>query len=61
MRTPTNAIGFQVELLTPFGWRVSGFKPPYATREEAESAMAERSAAAPGREFRIMPALDTRP
>lgn len=59
MRTATNAIGFQVEVLTGgSGWRVTGFKPPYETRDEAKDAMAELVAAAPGQEYRVMPVLE---
>ena len=61
MRTATNAIGFQVEVLTAYGWCVCGFMSPYVTRGEANKDMAERTAAAPGREYRVMPALSAQP
>jgi hypothetical protein len=59
MRTATNHLGYQAEILTLFGWRAAGFhRTPYDTREEVQAAMDALSAAAPDREFRVYVALE---
>jgi hypothetical protein len=59
MRLATNHVGYQVEILTPFGWRVAGFRPPHATREETKAVMDALVAEAPDREFRVCEAVAT--
>lgn len=62
MRTATNQVGFNVEILTPeYGWRPVGFKTPFDTRDLAVVERDALLALAPTREFRIMPALEARP
>lgn len=60
-RTATNQIGFNVQVLSPFGWRVVGFGKPYASREDAEKAMSElRVLDTMNREYRVYSALAPR-
>lgn len=61
MRTATNQAGFVVEVLTPEGWRKSGFGPAHDTRDQAQIVMAGRRISAPELEWRVMPELEVRP
>lgn len=58
MRTATNHAGYEVQTMTPYGWRQVGFGAPHSTRELAQADMAELTAAAPDREFRVYPAME---
>jgi hypothetical protein len=60
-RQATNQNGFNVEVLSPFGWRVVGFRKPYDSPEAAETAMEQLLAMDSNeREYRVYPALAAR-
>jgi hypothetical protein len=57
-RWAVNQIGFDVQVLSPFGWRATGFCKPYDTREVAGAAMRElRALDSMNREYRVYAAL----
>lgn len=57
----TNQTGFNVEVLSSFGWRVVGFRKPYRTHEAATAAMAELiEIDSMEREYRMYAALAAR-
>lgn len=50
-------MGWECQVLTPEGWRATGFGNPHATRELAQAAMDGLKAAAPGVELRVYEAV----
>lgn len=60
-RLATNQTGFNVEVLSPFGWRVVGFRKPYETHEAAAAALVELiELDSMEREYRVYAALAAR-
>lgn len=60
MRAADNHAGFQIEKLTPYGWKTPNFTAPHADRESADAALAVFKASAPDTEWRVMPVLEGR-
>ena len=60
-RTAANQVGFDVQVLTEYGWRVVGFRKPYETSAEAATEMKKLADSdSMEREYRVYAALTVR-
>ena len=60
-RPAANQVGFDVQVLTEYGWKVVGFRMPYESDAEARTAMKELADIdTMNREYRVYAALAER-